>query len=78
MIIGEVFPGSSPRMCLVNHDDVIEALAAPGSTHPFAGGVLPRALKLVFSGVMPRLSARAITDPNIVSLLKMRKRGNSP
>ena len=32
-------------MCLVNDDDVIEALAAQGSDHPFAGTVLPPASK---------------------------------
>ena len=45
VIMGEVFPQQPPCMCLVNNDDVIEALATQGSDHPFAGAVLPRASK---------------------------------
>ena len=43
MVVAEVVREDPPEMTLVDHDDVIKALAADGPDEPLYEGILPRA-----------------------------------
>jgi hypothetical protein len=44
MVIGEVAGQGAAEVSLVEHEDVIQALASDRADEPFREGILPRAL----------------------------------